>query len=305
MLYNKFRHLNIVNYAIRAMYSKLGHAEVSSFQRGLHLDDFQMGMPRDLLLRIQYIARKLAIYYRLPFGTAVVRFNDYLESAACIDLTSSPDYFIEVNPRIVRELEDILAVLAHEITHAYLYCRDLVFPDSIDNEILTDTVATYLGLGTLLLNAYAYQLIDQSAQNVITKWYGYISPEEFGYILAKRSQKFSEDPEEHLIFRDGRNAFYSGSALLESEYKLAPLKDATYISRLLYFYNRKRALDKLKTKVPFSREYLKLGYSFECDLRLQVIFKCRLCLQKLRIPSCNELISVRCPTCGASYICRT
>jgi hypothetical protein len=62
---------------------------------------------------------------------------------------------VEVNHQAAQYSDDLLAVLAHEITHIYLFRIGLSFDDTMENEILTDTAATYSGLRTLILNAYS------------------------------------------------------------------------------------------------------------------------------------------------------
>lgn len=48
----------------------------------------------------------------------------------------------------------ILAILAHECTHNYLYHYGISGSDEMKNEILTDIAAAYLGLGHLLIPGY-------------------------------------------------------------------------------------------------------------------------------------------------------
>ena len=74
--------------------------------------------------------------------------------AANVELAAGPEYFIELNDRFRTHRRDIGAALAHEVMHVYLHRLDLSFPGTRDNEILTDTAATYLGAGWLLLDAY-------------------------------------------------------------------------------------------------------------------------------------------------------
>jgi len=46
------------------------------------------------------------------------------------------------------------AILAHELTHHYLFNRGVVYDDIDENERLTDLATVYLGLGKLTLNGY-------------------------------------------------------------------------------------------------------------------------------------------------------
>jgi len=44
------------------------------------------------------------------------------------------------------------AIVAHEITHAFLFSKGIGFPDTQANELLTDVSTIFIGLGKLLLN---------------------------------------------------------------------------------------------------------------------------------------------------------
>jgi len=52
------------------------------------------------------------------------------------------------------KLKHVLAILAHEYTHNYLYHHNINRPTESENEILTDLTAAYLGLGHLLIQGY-------------------------------------------------------------------------------------------------------------------------------------------------------
>lgn len=60
--------------------------------------------------------------------------------------------FIEISEEILKFEDAILAILAHEITHEYLYINNISFSDKYENEILTDIAAIFLGFGKLMLN---------------------------------------------------------------------------------------------------------------------------------------------------------
>ena len=52
------------------------------------------------------------------------------------------------------KLKHVLAILAHEYTHHYLYQHNVKKNDTDENEILTDLAAAYLGLGHFLVDGY-------------------------------------------------------------------------------------------------------------------------------------------------------
>ncbi len=60
--------------------------------------------------------------------------------------------FIEISEGTLKFKDAILAILAHEITHEYLYVSNVSFSNKYENEILTDIAAIFLGFGKLMLN---------------------------------------------------------------------------------------------------------------------------------------------------------
>lgn len=61
---------------------------------------------------------------------------------------------IQLTKRFRFELKHILAILAHESMHNYLYSHNAYDPNEGENEVLTDLAAVYLGLGHLLIEGY-------------------------------------------------------------------------------------------------------------------------------------------------------
>ncbi len=73
----------------------------------------------------------------------------------------SQDVFVEISPDMREFPQSILATLGHEITHKYLHTHRLYKSydkkDELDNEVLTDIAAVYLGLGKLMMNGCEVQ----------------------------------------------------------------------------------------------------------------------------------------------------
>lgn len=61
---------------------------------------------------------------------------------------------IQLTKKFRFKLEHVLAILAHESTHNYLYNHGVRESQELENEILTDLAAAYLGLGHLLVPGY-------------------------------------------------------------------------------------------------------------------------------------------------------
>lgn len=181
-----FPHLETVREAVTALYRRLSYDTVRTFSASVAPVDVAFCDTDDLYLGTQRVAHELVRHYRLPDARMIVSFRE-MTHAANVELTAGPEYFIELNDRFRTHRRDIGAALAHEVMHVYLHRLDLSFPATRDNEILTDTATTYLGAGWLLLDAYRE---DASTSQKL----GYLTPEEFGYVLAKRALAFGEDP---------------------------------------------------------------------------------------------------------------
>ena len=76
-------------------------------------------------------------------------------------------------------LDVLTAVLAHEVMHLYLHYNGISFPDTLSNEILTDTAAVYFGFGEYLYRGY--KIIEVNLGFSYHK-VGYIRPEDVQFI---------------------------------------------------------------------------------------------------------------------------
>lgn len=199
-----FPHLETVRSAITALYRRLSPDGVHSYGTSLVPADAAFSDADDLHLGAQRVARALVQHLHLPDARMIVGFRT-MEHAASVELTAGPEYFIELNDRFRSHRRDIGAALAHEITHVLLHRLGLEFPGTRDNEILTDTVTAYLGAGWLLLDAFRE---DATSRQKL----GYLTPEEFGYVLAKRALAFDEDPSPWFTSPQAYTAYTKGRA---------------------------------------------------------------------------------------------
>lgn len=183
-----FPHLDTVRASIAALRRRLTPDGVRRYDTSVPASAVAVGDREGLHLGTQAAARALVRQLRLPDARMVVGFRA-MEHAASVELTAGPEYVVELNERFARPAHrrDIGAALAHEITHVLLHRLGLSFPTTAQNEILTDVAAAYLGAGWLLLDAFRQD--GTSSQRL-----GYLTPEEFGYVLAERARLFGEDP---------------------------------------------------------------------------------------------------------------
>ncbi|MFK0127837.1 hypothetical protein ACIQSP_31570 [Streptomyces nigra] len=288
-----FPHLDTVRASITALYRRLSYETVRTFAASVAPADVAFGDMDDLHLGAQRVARELVRHFRLPDARLVVGFRE-MSHAANVELTAGPEYFVELNDRFRTHRRDIGAALAHEVTHVYLHRLDLAFPGTRDNEILTDTVTTYLGAGWLLLDAYREDAA--SSQKL-----GYLTPEEFGYVLAKRSLLFDEDPSVWFTSPQAYTAYGRGLARAREDARQPPLTAAGWAGRRRYAHDRRQARDHRE-----GGARPEVAYAFTPEERgpLRVSFPCPTCQQRIRVPVRGR-VRARCGLCRTVLECDT
>ncbi|MFJ2604491.1 hypothetical protein ACIQOU_32610 [Streptomyces sp. NPDC091279] len=287
-----FPHLATVREAVTALYRRLSYDTVQLFATSVDAADVAFPDGDDLHLGAQRVARELVRHYRLPDARMIVAFRE-MTHAAQVELAAGPEYFVELNDRFRTHRRDIGAALAHEVMHVYLHRLDLAFAGTRDNEILTDTAAAYLGAGWLLLDAFRQDAL--SSQKL-----GYLTPEEFGYVLAKRALVFGEDPALWFTSPQASTAYAKGRELALRDERLAPLAAAGWAGRRRYARERRRARDRQAPGDP------RAVYAFSPDGHggLRVSFPCPTCLQRIRVPVRGR-VRARCGLCGTVLECDT
>ncbi|MGW1881862.1 hypothetical protein [Streptomyces sp. NPDC001970] len=295
-----FPHLDTARAAITALHKRLSYDGVRAYPTSVLPADVAFADHDDLHLGAQRVARALVHQLRLPEARMIVSFRE-MEHAASVELTAGPEYFIELNDRFRRHRRDIGAALAHEITHVLLHRLDLSFPGTRDNEILTDTVTTYLGAGWLLLDAYREDAV--SSQKL-----GYLTPEEFGYVLAKRALVFGEDPSVWFTSPQGYSAYTKGRVQALRDGQQPPLTAAGWNGRRRYAKDRRNAQDHPGPGRPGPGPGPGPGspYAFERAPGggLRVSFPCPTCHQRIRVPVRGR-VRARCALCRTVLECDT
>lgn len=289
-----FPHLDTVRAAITALYRRLSHDTVSTFATSVAPADVAFCDTDDLYLGAQRVAHEIVRHYRLPDARMIVGFRE-MNHAANVELAAGPEYFIELNDRFRTHRRDIGAALAHEVMHVYLHRLDLSFRGTRDNEILTDTATTYLGAGWLLLDAYREDAT--SSQKL-----GYLTPEEFGYVLAKRALLFDEDPSIWFTSPQAYTAYTKGLAQARRDGQQPPLTAAGWAGRRRYAKDRRHAQDhhapvRPQPGVPY--DFTAAGHG-----SLGVSFPCPTCHQRIRVPVRGR-VRARCALCRTVLECDT
>ncbi|MFJ5288960.1 MULTISPECIES: hypothetical protein [unclassified Streptomyces] len=286
-----FPHLETVQAAITALHRRLSYDGVLSYAPSVAPADVAFTDLDDLHLGAQRVARALVHHLRLPEARMIVGFRE-MEHAAAVELTAGPEYFIELNDRFRTHRGDIGAALAHEVMHVLLHRLGLGFAGTRDNEILTDTATTYLGAGWLLLDAFREDKL--SSQKL-----GYLTPEEFGYVLAKRALLFDEDPSIWFTSPQAYTAYTKGRARAAQDGSRPPLTAAGWAGRRAYAKHRRSALEHGGRTPPG------LPYAFEQTADgPRVSFACPTCHQRIRVPVRGR-VRARCGLCHTVLDCDT
>jgi hypothetical protein len=289
-----FPHLRTVRGAITALYRRLSYDTVRTFATSVAPVDVAFCDTDDLHLGAQRVARELVRHYGLPDARLIVSFRE-MTHAANVELAAGPEYFVELNDRFRTHREDIGAALAHEVMHVYLHRLGLFFDGTRDNEILTDTAATYLGAGWLLLDAFREH--GEASQKL-----GYLTPEEFGYVLAKRALVFGEDPSTWFTSPQGYEAYVKGMARAREDVRQPPLTAAGWAGRRRYARDRRRALDH--GQVPSVPSGVPYSFTSAGSEPLRVSFPCPTCHQRIRVPVRGR-VRARCALCRTVLECDT
>lgn len=187
-----YPHLKLINDSIHLLYKSLKPARIHAFTNHGLYEDIQAISWSDPIIATQQAARLIALHYQLPVTTAVVYFPANLPVPGRIELSRTNDYFIEIDASLRPNKNWVMAILAHEIAHIFLHQHGVRYEAELPNEVLTDTTATYLGCGTLILNGATEikERLDQNTTRRIRQHFGYLTLAEFGYILAKRDLFF-------------------------------------------------------------------------------------------------------------------
>lgn len=291
-----YPHLADVRASITALYRRLSPDGLRPFAVGLPPVEVAFFEDEELYAGAQRVAGAVVRHLRLPQARVIVGFRD-MEQAALVEPAAGPEYFVELNSRFKGHRRDIGAALAHEVTHVQLHRWDLRFEDEGANEILTDTAAAYLGSGWLLLDAFRQDAL--TSQKL-----GYLTPEEFGYVLAKRAEVFGEDPEAWFTSPQAGEAYRAGRALARRDGRRPPLLAAGRLDRARYV--RDRGLAGVRgagaAAAPGGGSYAFEGPVGSRPSR--VSFGCPVCFQRLALPVRGR-VRARCGLCRTVLECDT
>lgn len=281
-----FDNVEIINSSIRALFSRLSPARIRQFSKGFTLLPNQYHHNDDPVIRVQKIAKTIAEFYGIKTSTIVVTFKDDLKVPGRVELSPDWEFFVEIRSTLRFATDDIITILVHEVAHIFLYQSGIKFEPVFNNEVLTDTTAVFLGCGSIILNgALLNETKNEYSVSYNLQKYGYLSIDEYGYIMAKRDEYFSSVQSKDLQRGLPRIGYKSGRRRLQAERSRAPFVPSTFAGKILkylLFWTRKVSNENGKN-----------------------IFACIICGQKLKTPKINKKLLVTCPTCSYKSLCHS
>lgn len=158
-----------------------------------------------------------------------------------------------------------LSVLAHEATHNYLYQHQIIAPEEIDSEELTDLATIFLGFGSIILHGY-------EPSSAISCRLGYIDVSTI------------------------RRAILQAYSLRDWNVNDIVREFAWFESHKYYF--RLHLFPRSVSRSLFSTKIVSTAHTAN-DNRIVL---CNSCGQKLRVPKSPISLKINCPKCGASFI---
>jgi len=104
-------------------------------------------------IKVNYVQKSVGGTWLTLYDEVISDF-DHLESAGLYKIKGYDHSEIYLFQKQRYKIEHVLAVLAHEYAHHYLYLKNIVKEKQWANELMTDIAAVYLGLGKLLYKGY-------------------------------------------------------------------------------------------------------------------------------------------------------
>ncbi|MGK7926423.1 MAG: hypothetical protein AB4290_14490, partial [Spirulina sp.] len=264
-----YPNLKRIKAAIKTLYKHFSRQTLHGFSHSILPDDLAIARKDDPIMVAHRLASAIVRHLHLPNGSILVTYKNNLDVPGRVELTPRNEYFIELHSRYKENTHDIAAILAHEITHIFLYRAGLWLNDSLDNEILTDTTSIYLGIGWLGLNAY--RLTTKKKNNNSGQRYiqyqeerlGYITPEEFAYVLGKRGILHQETMNGVITSPFAKGALKRGIRSAKLDYRRPPMKNCDLIRRILYQRRQRKIIDLAHSGKRQGLSHLSDGYQFE------------------------------------------
>lgn len=190
------------------------------------------------------------------------------------------------------------AILAHELSHYYLFNRGICLPDEDENERFTDLATCYLGFGKLTLNGYdpiSWKIKGKDGEITYTYRVGYLTSNEMAVILY-RICKFR-----NISLEKAHQNLSSKSNYLLSRVKITYEGHKRENKEGKSFFNKIFSRFKKEHKTKHTKDYTIIGIS-KASVEGFSVIACVECNQKIRLPYKEIALRVKCPRCGKRFI---
>jgi hypothetical protein len=162
----------------------------------------------------------------------------------------------------VKERREEVNLLVHELGHIYVWRLEPSVFGKCDQEKLVDCSGVFLGLGVLVLNGLTdeFRLLPGEGHETQKKFYGYLKPEQFGYLVARycADHGIADEAVTRFLEPTGRKYFDIGR---------------NYLKRIGYVSNK--SVGSVKG-----------------------IYWCSKCRSPAQVPLTEKTQRVKCPKCG-------
>ena len=131
-------------------------------------------------LDLQYVAREIAYHIGIDFiPNCKYEWGLKMELEVAGQISSSTSsHSIEIPFYYAGRKYAVGYIIAHEMTHAFLFSKGISLNDSKENEVFTDLTAIFIGLGKFLMNGVIVTNEKCDNEGLIL---GYLSPELITY----------------------------------------------------------------------------------------------------------------------------
>lgn len=193
------------------------------------------------------------------------------------------------------------AILAHELTHYYLFNKGIYLSNEIENERFTDLATVFLGLGKLTLNGYdpiTWKIIRPKGEITYTYRVGYLVPDEMAIILYSLCKFRNIPPElaEANLSKKSIQLLSNGKTIVDSyEKEMQDYKNKLEIKRL----RKDKVKNIIKKILPWKSQ--KDNKLYKKSSENSKIIICNNCNQKMRIPIKEKALRVKCPKCKNNF----
>ncbi len=252
---------------------------------------------QDKRIAIQNMAKELIMKLNFckELGTILVTFEKDISAPGMVELSDDRDFYISLNSDIANNSKEVGAVLSHEIMHIYMKKKNIVLGNNETNEKMVDLSTILFGYGILVLNGMTERNKGRTMQR---KYYGYLSPLDFGYLFARYMilNKLDNNIISENIDDVGREIMERGMR----DYNADKENNKQIQKKYLKVKNK---VDKIVNNYNVSEGNRHNEMRFSLEICGNVIMTCNKCFKEFKVPYGKGKIKIKCPRCEFELLC--